>query len=197
MPKEASAEPFAGEEVTLVLERIESGDPASARELLPIVYEELRRLARHRMAQEVPGNTLQATALVHEAYLRVAGDEDALSWNSRGHFFAAAAEAMRRILIDGARRKNAKKRGGGMNRVDLDGVDIAIELDEENLLRVDEALAQLEKRDEVGAQLVKLRFFTGLSNVEAAQLLGISERTGKRTWAYARAWLYRELKKSE
>jgi RNA polymerase sigma factor (TIGR02999 family) len=183
------------EQVSQILELIEAGDPNSSHELLPIVYEELRKLARSRMASELPGQTLQATALVHEAYLRIAGNEDELDWNSRGHFFGAAAEAMRRILIENARRKKTKKHGGDMQRIDFDSVDLAVGMDEETLLYVDEALEKLSVHDETGAELVKLRFFTGLTNVEAAKILGLSERTAKRTWAYSRAWLYRELQK--
>ena len=149
------------------------------------------------MSREDPGQTLQATALVHEAYLRIAGSKIEIDWNSRGHFFGAAAEAMRRILIENARRKNAKKRGGDVQKIDCDSVDVAIGMDDDSLLRVDEALGKLERTDEIGAKLVKLRFFTGLTNVEAAGILEISESTAKRTWAFARAWLYREMKRDE
>ena len=182
------------DQVTQIIERIEAGDPSSSHELLPLVYEELRKLARSRMANELPGQTIQATALVHEAYLRVAGDgDDELDWNSRGHFFGAAAEAMRRILIENARRKKTKKRGGGLRKIDFDSIDVAIGMDDEMLLHVDEALEKLAVHDPPGAELVKLRFFTGLTNADASRILGLSERTARRTWTYARAWLYREL----
>src|SRR5436189_3363643 len=181
-------------EVTRILNAIEQGDAKAADELLPLVYGELRKLAAHKMANEVPGQTLQPTALVHEAYLRLVGSGDG-QWNSRGHFFAAAAEAMRRILVENARRKQRLKHGGAMQRIDLTTLDVAIITQDEPLLAVDEALDKLAARDPLGAQLIKLRFFAGLSNVEAARLLGIPERTAKRTWSYARAWLYEELKK--
>ena len=183
------------EDVTQILTALEAGDPSRASELLPLVYEELRRLARSRLAHEIPGQTLQPTALVHEAYLRLLGNSgEERSWSSRGHFFGAAAEAMRRILIDNARRKKAVKRGSGVQPVNLDGIELAIDMDDDVLLVVDEALTRLAEHDPEGAELVKLRFFAGLKNVEAARLLGISERTAKRTWAYARAWLYAEIK---
>lgn len=182
-------------DVTRALEAIQQGDDKAVDELLPLIYQELRKLAAHKMANELPGQTLQPTALVHEAWLRLVGDEQA-QWNSRGHFFAAAAEAMRRILVENARRKQRVKHGGEMRRVDLTTLDVAITSDDEHLLALDEALEKLAVRDSLGAQLIKLRFFAGLPNVEAAQLLGIPERTAKRTWAYARAWLYEELKKN-
>ena len=182
-------------EVTHILEAIHQGDAKAADELLPLVYQELRRLAAHKMANEAPGQTLQPTALVHEAWLRLIGNENQ-EWNSRGHFFAAAAEAMRRILVENARRKHRVKHGGEMQRIDLTSLDVAIITHDEHLLAVDEALDKLAARDPLGAQLIKLRFFAGLSNVEAAKLLGIPERTAKRTWAYARAWLYEELKRN-
>ena len=171
---------------------MDQGDPKAADQLLPIVYEELRKLAAARMANEVQGHTLQPTALVHEAWLRLvqAGDQ---TWQNRGHFFAAAAEAMRRILIDLARRKHALKRGAGAERIDLDRVDIAVEADEETLLRVNDALEKLTAEDAQAAELVKLRFFVGLDYEEAAQTLGISERSAKQCWSFARAWLYHEL----
>jgi RNA polymerase sigma factor (TIGR02999 family) len=180
-------------DMTVILNRAEQGDPHAAAELLPLVYEELRRLATARMANEAAGQTLQPTALVHEAWLRLVGNGQ--QWDGRGHFFAAAAEAMRRILIDRARRKRRLKHGGEMRRVDFTTLDVASQTDDEQLLAVDEALQKLEARDPVGAQLIKLRFFAGLPNVEAARLLGIPERTAKRTWAYARAWLFEELKR--
>jgi RNA polymerase sigma factor (TIGR02999 family) len=180
-------------EVTRLLGAIEQGDRKAAAELLPLVYEELRRLAAQKMAHEAAGQTLQPTALVHEAWLRLAGSQ-AQQWNSRGHFFAAAAEAMRRILIDNARRKNRLRHGHGMARVDLDRVDLAINADDDTLIRVDDALAKLAREDSVKAELVKLRFFAGLSIAEAGQALGLSESTAKRYWVYARAWLYEEIK---
>ncbi len=161
-------------------------------ELLPLVYDELRRLAAARLADESGTSTLQPTALVHEAWLRLANSEDP-GWKNRAHFFAAAAEAMRRILIDQARRKQALKRGARATRLDLDRVDIAVEADEETLLVINEALDKLAAQDPQAAELVKLRFFVGLDYAEAADTLGISERTAKRSWTFARAWLYREL----
>jgi RNA polymerase sigma factor (TIGR02999 family) len=180
-------------DVTQLLSAIDAGDPKAAGQLLPLVYEELRKLAAQRMAHEAAGQTLQPTALVHEAWLRLAGSHDQ-QWNGRGHFFAAAAEAMRRILIDNARRKNRLRHGQGLARVDLDRVDVAIHSDDDTLIRVDDALQELAREDSVKAELVKLRFFTGLSIAEAGQALGLSESTAKRYWAYARAWLYEELK---
>ena len=182
-------------DVTRILDAIQHGDPKATEELLPLVYEELRKLAAHKMANEAPGQTLQPTALVHEAWLRLTGNENQ-EWNGRGHFFAAAAEAMRRILVENARRKRRVKHGGAMQRIDLTTLDVAIITHDEHLLAVDEALDKLAARDPLGAQLIKLRFFAGLSNVDAARMLGIPERTAKRTWAYARAWLYEELKKT-
>ena len=182
-------------EVTQILKALEEGRSQAAEELLPLVYEELRRLAAHKMANEAPGQTLQPTALVHEAWLRLIGNENQ-EWNGRGHFLAAAAEAMRRILVENARRKQRVKHGGAMQRIDLTTLDVAIITHDEHLLAVDEALDKLTARDPLGAQLIKLRFFAGLSNVDAARMLGIPERTAKRTWAYARAWLYEELKKT-
>jgi RNA polymerase sigma factor (TIGR02999 family) len=182
-------------DVTQILERVEQGDPKAADQLLPLVYEELRKLAVHKMAQEAPGQTLQPTALVHEAWLRLGGKPDA-EFANRAHFFAAAAEAMRRILVENARRKQRLKHGGGQQRVELDTLDLAITSDADHLLAVDEALDKLAVQDAPAADLIKLRFFAGLSNVEAAQLLGLPERTAKRTWAYARAWLYEQLKRT-
>jgi RNA polymerase sigma factor (TIGR02999 family) len=179
-------------EVTRILERVQQGDADAAGRLLPLVYDELRRLAARRMAHEAPGQTLQPTALVHEAWLRLAGS-DRQRWSSSGHFLGAAAEAMRRILIDKARRKNRVRHGKGFTRVDLDELDLAISTGAETLLRVDEALEKLEAEDKGKADLVKLRYFAGLSIPEAAQALGLSETTAKRHWAYARAWLYDEL----
>jgi RNA polymerase sigma factor (TIGR02999 family) len=182
-------------EATRILERVQQGEANVAEELLPLVYDELRKLAARKMAHEAPGQTLQPTALVHEAYLRLVGSGPE-PWNGRGHFFAAAAEAMRRILIENARRKQRLKHGGGLQRVGLTALDLAQHTTDEELLAVDEALDKLAALDPVGASLVKLRFFVGLPNIEAARLLGIPERTAKRTWAYARAWLHEELKHS-
>ena len=182
-------------DVTQLLSAIEAGDPKAADQLLPLVYEELRKLAAARMAQEKPGQTLQATALVHEAWLRLAGAEEQRVWNSRGHFFGAAAEAMRRILIDQARRKRSLKRGAMGERVDLDDLQMAETADEGTLLAVDEAIVKLAKEDPDSAEFIKLRFFVGLTNDEAAQALGIPERTARRHWSFARAWLHRELRR--
>ena len=179
-------------ELTVIFERLGQGDPHAADELLPLVYDELRRLAAQKMKRESPGQTLQATALVHEAWLRLGGDEQP-TWDNRGHFFAAAAEAMRRILIDNARRKQALRHGGGARRVNLDALDLAASLPDEQLLALNEALDRLAAHDARKAELVKLRFFAGLSSEQAARVLGVSEPTAKRDWAYARAWLYREL----
>jgi RNA polymerase sigma factor (TIGR02999 family) len=179
-------------ELTVILQRLDQGDPRAASELLPLVYEELRKLAAQRMARESPGQTLQATALVHEAWLRLGGDEQP-EWRNRAHFFAAAAEAMRRILIDNARRKKYLRHGGGAQRVNLDDLDLAANMDDEQLLALHEALDQLAAHDAPKAELVKLRFFAGLTNEQAARVLGVSEPTVKRHWAYARAWLFREM----
>jgi RNA polymerase sigma factor (TIGR02999 family) len=183
-------------EVTRILSAIEQGDPHAAEQLLPLVYEELRKLAAQKLTQEKPGQTLQATALVHEAYLRLVDAEAARHWDSRGHFFAAAAEAMRRILIDQARRKHSQKRGDGACRVNLDAAASIAgpeELAATELLAVDEALQQLASEDPLKAQLVKLRYFAGLSLPDAAEALGISPATAKRWWVYARSWLYGKL----
>lgn len=181
-------------DVTRILAAIDDGDPTAAEELLPLVYGELRKLASHKMANEAPGQTLQPTALVHEAWLRLVGSADQ-RWNSRGHFFAAAAEAMRRILVENARRKNRLKHGGHLLRVDLSGLDVASAESDATVLAVSEAVDKLSEHDPVGADLIKLRFFGGMSNADAATALGLAERTAKRTWSYARAWLYEELKK--
>jgi len=183
-------------DVTHILDRIQHGDPKAAEELLPLVYEELRRLAAHRMANEAPGQTLQPTALVHEAWLRLTGEANP-AFDGCGHFFAAAAEAMRRILIENARRKGRLKRGAEWQRVDLETLDLAATTDGDTLLAVNETLDKLATVDPTGAELIKLRFFAGLSNVEAAKVLGLAERTAKRTWAYARAWLHVELARSQ
>lgn len=178
-------------DVTEILSAINQGQ-ARADELLPLVYEELRKLATARMTQESPGQTLQPTALVHEAWLRVVGDGSP-KFDGRGHFFAAAAEAMRRILIDNARRKRALRHGGGQARVDIHEVEIAAPGSEDELLAVHEALEKLAAEDAGLAELVKLRFFVGLTNKEAGEILGISEPTVERRWSFARAWLYREI----
>jgi RNA polymerase sigma factor (TIGR02999 family) len=184
-------------DVTRILSAIEQGDPSAAERLLPLVYEELRKLAAQKMAQEKPGQTLQATALVHEAYLRLVDVEKAQRWDSRGHFFAAAAEAMRRILVESARRRQRLKRGGRMLRENLDEVEVECELPHDGLLDLDAALAKLEEEDAKKAKLIQLRFFAGLSHEEAAQVLGLSAVTAKRHWRYARAWLRREMQRGE
>ena len=180
-------------EVTRILSAIEHGDSQEAGQLLPLVYDELRRLAARRLAREAPGQTLQATALVHEAYLRLVDEEQARHWNSRGHFFAAAAEAMRRILVEAARRKQRIKRGGGRRRVDLDEAGPILQPPHEDLIALDEALSRLAARDPMRAGLVKLRFFAGLTMPEVARALGISLATAERHWAFVRTWLYAEL----
>jgi RNA polymerase sigma factor (TIGR02999 family) len=181
-------------EVTRILSAMEQGDSGAAAQLLPLVYEELRRLAAARLAQEKPGQTLQATALVHEAYLRLVDGDQARRWDSRGHFFAAAAEAMRRILVENARRKKRGKHGGGLKRVDLDSADLVCQTSPDELLVVDDALNKLAAEDAEAAQLVKLRYFTGLSVEEAGALLGLARSTAYELWAYARAWLRCELR---
>jgi RNA polymerase sigma factor (TIGR02999 family) len=178
-------------DVTRVLHAIESGDGKAASELLPLVYEELRRLATHKMANEAHGNTLQPTALVHEAWLRLVGSNEQ-TWQNRAHFFGAAAEAMRRILIESARRKRALRHGGGQQRLDIGEIEVGATTTGEELLAVNEALERFAAFDEPKAELVKLRYFAGLTIEEAAQLLGISRATAKRWWTYARAWLYQE-----
>jgi RNA polymerase sigma factor (TIGR02999 family) len=180
--------------VTRILSQIESGDPSAAEQLLPLVYEELRKLAAARLALEKPGQTLQATALVHEAYLRLVGGHDSPNWDGRGHFFAAAAEAMRRILLNRARDRGRLKRGGGGQRIDLDQIEVALDMPDEDLVDLDEALQVLTSEDETCGKLVKLRFFAGLSLREAAESLGIPRRTADRHWAYARAWLFARLR---
>jgi RNA polymerase sigma factor (TIGR02999 family) len=181
--------------VTRIIEAIEGGDAKAAEELLPLVYEELRKLAAFKLAQQSPDQTLQPTALVHEAYLKLLGDGNH-SWQDRRHFFAAAAEAMRHILVDRARRKASERHGGGWQRIDLDSVVVAVETTDENVLLIHEALEKLAARDAEAAELVKLRFFAGLTFPQAAEVLGQSERSAKRTWAYARAWLFKEIQKS-
>ena len=179
-------------EATQLLYAIESGDPKAAEQLLPLVYQELRRLAASRMAHEAAGQTLQPTALVHEAWLRLAGNE-AATFQNRGHFFAAAAEAMRRILIERARRRQSVRHGGGQQRVELDQVELAFPGNDDQLLAVDEALEQLAAAHPIEAQVVKLRYFVGLTHEETADALGISVRTAKNYWAYSRAWLFHAI----
>jgi RNA polymerase sigma factor (TIGR02999 family) len=183
--------------VTRILSAIEHGDPKASEQLLPLVYQELRKLAARRLSKEKPGQTLQATALVHEAYLRLVDAEAAKDWNSRGHFFAAAAEAMRRIVIDRTRDKGRLKRGGAGQRVELDLNKLAEEAPDDHLLALDEALGQLERDDPVCANLVKLRFFAGLGQGEAAEALGLTRRTADRLWAFARAWLFDRIRRGE
>ncbi len=180
-------------DVTQILSQIETGDPKAAEQLLPLIYDELRRLAAQRMAHETPDQTLQATALVHEAYLRLVDVDQAQHWESRGHFFAAAAEAMRRILVEQARRKSSLKAGGKHQRVCLSGVDPEIDGPNLDLLALNEALEKLEGKDPRKAQLVKLRFFAGLTNQQAAEALGVAASTADADWAYAKCWLRVEI----
>jgi RNA polymerase sigma factor (TIGR02999 family) len=180
-------------EVTRILNSIEAGHPERAEELLPLVYAELRRLAAKHLSAEAPGQTLQPTGLVHEAYLRLVDVEQAQQWDSRGHFFAAAAEAMRRILVENARRKQRIKHGGRMRQVELDKMRLAGSVPDDDILAVNEALDALEQVDQAAAQLVRLHYFAALTLEEAAKILGVSVRTAHRTWSYARAWLYRYL----
>jgi RNA polymerase sigma factor (TIGR02999 family) len=182
-------------EVTQILNAIDAGDPKAGEQLLPLVYDELRKLAMHKMAQEKPGQTLQATALVHEAWLRLVGEGDQQVWNSRGHFFGAAAEAMRRILVDRARRKERVRHGGELERLDLEHATVATEDNDDTVLAIHEALEKLALESPQKAEIVKLRYFTGLDHAEIAEALGVSEPTVRRHWAYARSWLYAELKK--
>jgi RNA polymerase sigma factor (TIGR02999 family) len=183
-------------EFTQILTSLNSGDKQAAGQLLPLVYEELRRLAAFRMANEKPGQTLQATALVHEAYLRLVGKEDP-GWEGRRHFFGAAAEAMRRILVENARRKKRLKHGGQMERLELDGIEIPSPMPDVDLESLDEALNRLAEADPRAAELVNLCFFGGLTQSEAAKELGISVSTAERVWAFARAWLFREIQKTK
>ena len=181
-------------DVTQLLQAVDAGDPKAAAQLLPLVYEELRKLAAAKMAQERPGQTLQATALVHEAWLRLAGPDEQKAWNNRGHFFGAAAEAMRRILIDRARQKARIRHGGALERVDLEHVTIATGDSDDTVLAIHEALERLALESPQKAEIVKLRYFTGMEHAEIAQVLGVSEPTVRRHWAYARSWLYAELR---
>ena len=180
-------------DVTRILSAIEQGDPSAAEKLLPLVYDELRKLAARKMAEEKPGQTLQATALVHEAYLRLVDTERARHWNSRGHFFGAAAEAMRRILVENARRRNSPKRGGGRERRDASTSRLVAPEVSANLIALDEALDKLADEDPPSAELVKLRYFAGLTVKQAAEILGVSTRKADFMWSYARAWLRREI----
>lgn len=183
-------------DVTVILSRIEQGDPQAAEELLPLVYQELRRLAASRMAQEKTAQTLQPTALVHEAWLRLAGGSKDGKWNGRGHFFGAAAEAMRRILIENARRKRAARHGGGQAKLDINEIEIATATKDDELLAVSDALEKFSARDKQKAELVKLRYFVGLTIEEAAEVLGISVPTADRWWNFSRAWLFEEIERS-
>ena len=189
--------------VTLLLDSVESGDPDASARLLPLIYDELRRLAAHRLAKEAPGQTLDPTGLVHEAYLRLvtppksssrAGNKKEQRWDSRGHFFAAAAEAMRRILVENARRKRSLKRGGGMARRQLEQAKLLAPEPKEDLVALDDALKELDRTDHMAAEIVKLRYFGGLPIAEAAKVLRISPRTADRLWSYARAWLHRHIR---
>jgi RNA polymerase sigma factor (TIGR02999 family) len=184
-------------DVTQILSQIESGDPSAAEQLLPLVYEELRKLAAAKLAQENPGQTLQPTALVHEAYVRLVNADQARPWSSRTHFFRAAAEAMRRILVDNARRKGSLKRGGEFKRVELDALEASDMLPAEDVLALSEALEKLAVHDTDKAELVKLRYFVGLSVEDAASVLGISRATADRHWQYAKTWLYCELTREQ
>lgn len=179
-------------DVTRILNGIQQGDTRAVDKLLPLVYEELRLIAAQKLSHERPGQTLQPTALVHEAYLRLV-DSDGQNWQGRGHFFIAAAEAMRRILIENARRKQRCKRGGGQHRLDLDQADVSTKESSNDLIALDEALARLAEEDAVKADLVKLRYFAGLTAEQASEVLGISRATAARYWSYARAWLFHEL----
>ncbi len=181
-------------DVTRILNAIEGGDPSAASQLLPLIYDQLREMAAHKMARELPGQTLSATALVHEAYLRLVGTDEKQKWDSRRHFFAAAAEAMRRILVDSARHKRSLKRGANFRRQDLDQCDIAVPEISDDVLALDEALTKLANTDKQLAELVKLRCFAGLTIPEVAQALGVAPRSADRLWAYARSWLYEEIR---
>jgi RNA polymerase sigma factor (TIGR02999 family) len=184
-------------DVTRILLAIEQGDPHAAEQLLPLVYEELRRLAAQKLSQEKPGQTLQATALVHEAFLRLVDVEQDPHWNSRGHFFAAVAEAMRRILVENARKKQRQRKHGAVRRLDFDDIELSDGAPPDDLLAVDEALERFARKDAVAAQLVKLRFFAGLTMPEAAEALGLPLRTAERNWTYAKSWLHREISRGD
>jgi RNA polymerase sigma factor (TIGR02999 family) len=179
-------------DVTLIMDKVSRGDRTAAEELLPLVYDELRRIAAGRMSHEAAGQTLQATALVHEAWLRMVGD-GARTWENRAHFFGAASEAMRRILIENARRKSRLKRGGDQQRIELDEVNLAAVTPDDKLLLIDEALEQLKATDKEKSRIVVMKFFGGLTNQEVAQTLGVTERTVERQWAYAKAWMFRQI----
>jgi RNA polymerase sigma factor (TIGR02999 family) len=184
-------------DVTQILSAMERGDPAASEQLLPLVYQELRKLAAAKLSNEKPGQTIQPTVLVHEAYVRLVDGDASRQWNGRGHFFAAAAEAMRRILIENARRKQSERKGGGRKRLDLDAVNPTSEVRDEELLALDEALSRLEDRWPEKAKLVKLRYFAGMTIPEAAQALGVSHATAERHWTFARAWLHSQLTSGE
>lgn len=183
-------------DVTQILSKIEQGDASASTELLPLVYEELRKLAAYRLANEKPGQTLQPTALVHEAYIRLVGSAEGQSWDNRGHFFAAAAESMRRILVENARRKGRQIHGGGMKRHDLDQMaELSSDVKSDEILTVDAALERLEAVNSIASKLVKLRYFAGFNNSEAAEILGISPRKATQIWTYARSWLWTDIDK--
>jgi RNA polymerase sigma factor (TIGR02999 family) len=188
---------MAMSDVTCILSRIEQGDPQAAEKLLPLVYDELRKLAATKLAQEKPGQTLQATALVHEAYMRLVDVAKVQQWNSRGHFFGAAAEAMRRILVEAARRKQREKHGGQQTRIALSEVRIGVDSPPDELLAIDENLQKLAASDHQAAEVVKLHCFAGLTIEQTADLLGISARTAYRDWAYARGWLFRAIEQEQ
>ena len=181
------------DDITKIVESIDRGDARAAERLLPLVYDELRRLAAVRLSRELPGQTLQPTALVHEAYLRLVGESNTTNWDGRGHFFAAAAEAMRRILIENARRRDSQKRGGGWKRAPLDAATVAASQPSDDVVALSDALDKLAETDPEAVEVVKLRYFAGLSLEETARILGLSPRTADRRWAYARAWLHQEL----
>lgn len=183
-------------DVLRLLSAIEGGDPAAAEQLLPLVYQELRKLAALKLAQEQPGQTIQPTVLVHEAYVRLVDADETRQWNGRGHFFAAAAEAMRRILIENARRKQSERRGGGRRRLELDAINPEAKARDEDLLGLDEALGQFEQRWPEKARLVKLRYFAGMTIPEAAKAIGVSHATAERYWTFARAWLHAQLQRT-
>lgn len=194
---EIPATVLAVSHVTQMLNAIDAGDPKASEQLLPLVYEELRKVAAAKMAQEKPGQTLQATALVHEAWMRLVGSEEQKVWNSRGHFFGAAAEAMRRILVESARRKGRLRHGGQLERVPVEEIEIAEALPEERLVQVSEALDELERQAPEAAQVVKLRYFAGLTQEQVGEAMGISLRAAERHWTWAKAWLFRWIREQE